>query len=228
KYIAAQTPLYRQHRVEVLQRQGSSWRLQAVTPEGPCSVTAQGIVLAIPAPQVLPLLPPLPEADEMAAAIARVTFEPCFSAMVGYGGPVDDISSLGLQSPTPVLRWVGFEAAKRPMERVILTLQSSMTFAQQALDWPLAEVAACLVKSAETLSQVAALGAPQWQQGHRWRYAFCQQPCPQSCLARPDLALACCGDWCRPHQNVGAVETALRSGEAAATAIAAALSDSRG
>jgi predicted NAD/FAD-dependent oxidoreductase len=45
------------------------------------------------------------------------------------------------------------------------------------------------------------LKQPEWLQVHRWRYAFCRNPLPVSCLAAEGtLPLVCAGDLCGEGQ----------------------------
>ncbi|MGB3612635.1 MAG: FAD-dependent oxidoreductase [Elainellaceae cyanobacterium] len=219
KALAADLTLHRQHRVEGLEPHAGHWRLRLVAADQPQAMRATAVVLAIPAPQILPLLQPL--SDEIKAqlvpAIEAVTFDPSFTVMVGYQAPPEPYPYLGLRSPTPDLDWIGFEAQKRAMPFSGLVLQSSAEFAHRAIDRmsPNA-IADELVASATTLKLIADLGVPQWHQTHRWRYAFCRRPHPQTCLTvQGPLPLACCGDWC----GGGTIEHAMQSGQAAADAI---------
>lgn len=218
KALASDLTLHRQHRLTGLEPDADGWRLVVETPDGMRTFSAAAVVLAIPAPQISPLLQPL-NATSAIAALSAVAFDPCFSVMVGYAAPPVESLPLGLRSPAADLRWVGFEAAKRPLPLSAVVLQSSAEFAKRALDWPLEDVATHLLAAAAALPQVAALGEPQWQQVHRWRYALCRRPYPQAYLPVPPRPLVCCGDWCGGHTP----EAALNSGEAAAKAIAAAI-----
>jgi len=223
KALAVDLALHRQHRVESLDCRADRWCLGVIAAEESKTITATAVVFAIPAPQILPLLPTLADEtlSQLATALTAVTFDPSFTVMVGYQAQSKPSRCLGLRSPTPNLSWVGFEAQKRLMSAPVLVLQSSIELARRAIDtMSLDAIADEMVASAETIEPVAALGAPQWRQIHRWRYGFCRRPHSRPHLAlRQPLPLVCCGDWCGGNT----IEAAMASGHAAAAAIAAML-----
>ena len=66
KHLAHGCDIRRQHRVNALAKTASGWQLIADSPDGPIKFQADAVVLAIPAPQVLPLLQPLGAAEDLA------------------------------------------------------------------------------------------------------------------------------------------------------------------
>ncbi|MGF1512283.1 MAG: NAD(P)/FAD-dependent oxidoreductase [Elainellaceae cyanobacterium] len=229
KALAADLTVYRQHRVERLKPQSGRWSLDLLTANTVRRITAKAIVLAIPAPQAAQLLETI-EADEvlpLLKAAKAVTFNPCFSVMVGYTSAVNASDfPLGLLPPGDRhLRWAGFEGQKRELPHDAVVLQSSLEFARQAIDrLDDGQIAHRLVHAAQAVPRIAKLGQPAWTQTHRWRYAFCHQAYLGSCLStQAPLPLACCGDWCCGVELDPGLEQAQRSGLAAAQAIALAL-----
>ncbi len=223
KALAADLTVYRQHRVEGMERQADRWCLQVMALGQPKTITARAVVLALPAPQVVALLRSQESGlAQLVRAAEAVAFDPCFSVMAGYAAAPSADLPLGLliDETGHDLSWIGFEQRKRPMAHCRVVLQSSAEFAAQAIDrLAPAQIAERLVQASQAIQPVAALGQPEWTQTHRWRYAFCRRPHPEPCLSgQTPLPLVCCGDWC----GGSTLESAARSGLAAAEAIASA------
>jgi renalase len=200
----------------------NSWRLTLESSNE--ELTANALVVAIPAPQALTLLAPLGESLLDTAFIdhlSSVEFQPCISAIAGYS-----LSSQSLPQWKALtfvddadIAWIGLDSSKRPhLQKPHFVVQSSAAFAQLHL-----ESAADLNSAGQYILQRAAqtlelpwLATPEWMQVHRWRYAFVSRPWHQSVLsANTPLPLICCGDWCGGNL----VEDAMLSGLAAAVEI---------
>ncbi|MFN6571384.1 NAD(P)/FAD-dependent oxidoreductase [Dendronalium sp. ChiSLP03b] len=198
----------------------NSWRLTLESSNE--ELTAQALVLAIPAPQALMLLAPLGESllgKEFLDKLSSVKFYPCISAIAGYhvtSQPLPHWKALTFVDDA-VLGWMGLDSSKRPHpQQPVFVLQSSANFAQIHLE------SADLELVGQEMLQHAAqivlpwLEAPEWMQVHRWRYAFPSHPWQEAVLsASTPLPLACCGDWCGGNL----VEGAMLSGLAASAEI---------
>lgn len=186
-------------------------------------LTADALVVAIPAPQAVTLLEPLGNSfldAEFLDNLRSVEFYPCISAIAGYppnSQPLPRWKALTFVNDT-VLAWIGLDSSKRPhAQQPHFVLQSSADFAQLHLE------SADLYPAGQHMLQHAAqnlaspwLENPDWMQVHRWRYAFPKSSWQKAFLkAATPLPLLCCGDWC----GGSLVESAMLSGIAAAVEI---------
>lgn len=199
----------------------NSWRLTLESSNE--EITAQALVVAIPAPQALALLAPLGESllgAEFLEHLGSVEFHPCISAIAGYpptSQPLPQWKALTFVDHAD-LAWIGLDSSKRlHPQQPHFVLQSSPDFAKRHLDTEdLQPVGQYLLERAAQALSLPWLDTPDWMQIHRWRYAFPSRIWHQPVLgARTPLPLVCCGDWCGGNL----VEGAMLSGLAAATEI---------
>lgn len=204
----------------------SRWQLRTAAADaevGAIELTADAVILAIPAPQAVTLLQPLTEVlgAGFMQQLMSVPFFPCLSVMAGYPlarlqnwhDRFAEIKALTI-ADHPALGYVGLESSKRlPSAQAVFVVQSSAAFADRALD------AVDLQPAGTELLQHAAtlladwLAEPDWLQVHRWRYAFAKSPLPQPyLLADTRSPLICTGDWCGGRK----VEAAFDAGWATA------------
>jgi predicted NAD/FAD-dependent oxidoreductase len=234
KFLATGLEIWRNHRVEAITPTSqSAWSLTLRAAEADAAsmltaqmLTAQAIVLAIPAPQAAVLLEPLAHWGLPASfldAVQSVKFDPCFSAIARY--PPERQTDI-LAAPWKAvylpdnhdIAWVGVDSRKRSdASQPIVVVHSTAAFARshlETIDLP-AIGQHLLTQAARSLFPW--LAQPTDLQGHRWRYAFARQPYPDPYLATSvPLPLVCSGDWCGGNQ----LENALQSGLAAALATA--------
>lgn len=236
KFLAADLEIWCDRRVcEVALTQEKTWHLHLDAPRGsedlPLELTAKAIVFAIPAPQALPLLETL-GSSELTAKVRSVAYDPGFAVIAGYSPEKGKILAEPSRIASPegycpwhairflqhdALSWLGWDGSKRsPSSRPIFVLHSSAEFARTHLEsTDLEAVGQQLLDRAASLF-LPEFATPEFLQVHRWRYAFPRQSYPQDCLTvQLPLPLVCCGDWCGNNR----IETALRSGLAAASAI---------
>ncbi|MGP1386181.1 MAG: NAD(P)/FAD-dependent oxidoreductase [Thainema sp.] len=235
KLIAQDLTIHRNRRATAIaptslgQSSSGQWQIQfASSSDAENLACAKAVVLAVPAPQALPLLAPLVKdglSPDVPQHIQSVAFDPCISVMAGYASAqvTEDAQLLrqwqALQlMDHPMLSWISLEQSKaHQSEQPLLLLQSTATFAKRYLDADDLQSA-----GAELLAALAELDRPEWanpdwMQAHRWRYAFTRQPLGKACLAvSVPLPLICCGDWCLGNS----IEDALQSGVTAATQLA--------
>lgn len=232
KALATGLMIHRQERaIALTPAANQSWMLTTErTDDGETRQhAARALVLAIPAPQILPLLAPWRSQTAIATLwqhLATVTYAPCITVMAQYAAPINSPETrlpcpshepwmIEGHSDTPFF-WVGLDSAKRQAAGYNVVLHSSATFAEHWL------AATDLQPAGEALlTQAGKLIAPwlmqptRWQV-HRWRYArveqFYTQGIPQ--LETPSLLVAC-GDWWGDRQ----LDTALEAGWMAAAAL---------
>lgn len=234
KHLAHGCDIRRQHRVSALSKTASGWQLIADSPDGPIKFQADAVVLAVPAPQVLPLLQPLDAGA--ATALASVDYAPCLSLMATYKTlPEVPLLNHGLgwhiTAEHPVLSWLSLDSSKRLSHSAppVMLMQSQARFAAQYLRrldalGP-AQVEPLLNETATQMLTAAAaivpgLDQPQNYRLHRWRYSVVSQPHGDTLFKTQWPSLVCCGDWCTTD-DMANLEAAHRSGMAAAALIKA-------
>ncbi len=249
KAIADALPVYRHQRaIAITPTPSGTWQITTHTSAPPAEGhpphihTARAIVLAIPAPQAIPLLEPwctYPGVMAQVGALAVVRYAPCITVMAEYDAPVAQAADpLPCPPMTPWMVeghgdspffWVGLDSSKRSpsssRDRLRVVLQSSAAFAEPWSEAPDLQPAgeALLVQGARLIA--AWMARPVRWQVHRWRYSLVEQPCPQGltvCATDP-LPWVACGDWGGDR----ALDTALESGWEAAERIHAAFSPER-
>ncbi|MBE9187853.1 FAD-dependent oxidoreductase [Microcoleus sp. LEGE 07076] len=228
KYIAEGLDIWYGRRVKTLARTDSQmWRISLeVTDdnlETPQELFAKAVVVAIPAPQALMFLDSeIGCSRDFLDKLRSVEYDPCMTVMAGYSAEREsDLSNLNPQwksvsfPDNSDLAWVGWDSSKRlDPQQPVFVVHSSASFADRHLEsTDLPTVGQELLdRTSEYL--MPWLNQPEWLQVHRWRYAFCRNPLPVSCLpAEGILPLVCAGDLC----GEGQIEAALRSGLAAAS-----------
>ncbi|MDB9314918.1 FAD-dependent oxidoreductase [Spirulina sp. CS-785/01] len=185
------------------------------------TLTCHALILAFPAPQILPLLIPLTsqysELYALHQQLATVRFNPCITVMAGYPPRLREYIPWPMQTLTQDvhLSQIIHDSQKRPSpHNGVFVFHSTPQFAESYLDTPdLTPVAEALVAHAAKVLGQPEFATPLWSQGHRWRYARTETPLSRPCVSITDpLPLVCCGDWCLG----GGIEDAIHSGKAAA------------
>jgi renalase len=227
KYLAEGLEIWSGRRVQAIAVTDSGlWRLLLEVTDGnldrPQELLAKAVVVAIPAPQALMFLNAeigfLPDFLEK---LRSVEYDPCITVMAGYPtAKYQDLIALKPQWQAVTFRddadlaWVGLDSSKRlESPQPVFVVHSSASFAESYFEaTDLSGVGQHLLdRTSEHL--IPWLKQPEWFQVHRWRYAFCRNPLPVSCLpAEGTLPLVCAGDLC----GEGQIEAALRSGLVAA------------
>ncbi|WP_445250032.1 NAD(P)/FAD-dependent oxidoreductase [Microcoleus sp. OTE_8_concoct_300] len=227
KYLAQDLDIWFGRRVQAISTTDNQmWHLSLeVTDDNleiPQELIAKAVVVAIPAPQALMFLnSEIGLQSDFLDKLRSVEYDPCITVMAGYSATKQqDLSNLNPQWQAVTFRddadlaWVGLDSSKRlESQQPVFVVHSSASFADRHL-----ESADLPTVGQELLDRTSEylipwLKQPEWLQVHRWRYAFCRNPLPVSCLAAEGtLPLVCAGDLC----GEGQIEGALRSGLAAA------------
>lgn len=237
KILGAGLTIHRQHRVIAIAPQGSDqWQVTALAQNLPISFTAQGVVLALPAPQMLPLLEPLSLEPPGIAPLTQVRYAPCLTVMAEYNpaalpgttgttllSPVGTAPWMVVGHPDTPFAWVGLDSSKRqPLPPSLnVVLQSSAAFALDWLEQPTLQAAGVTLLQAAATHLAPWLGTPSRWQIHRWRYALVTQPSSTLVWTAPHALpttapLVACGDW----GGSQGIDSALASGWAAAATLA--------
>ena len=184
---------------------GSQWHLRSAE-HGLLQGAFDAVVLAVPAPQAVPLL--APTAPALADMAASAQMQGCWALMLRFEAPVSFVFDGAFVRHSP-LRWVARDSSKPGRGGTeTWVLQATSAWSQTHMEDAPEEVAAAL------LAAFAALGGPTpaaWT-AHRWRYADAQPALTQGCAWDSNLRLGLCGDWL----HGGGVQGAWLSGQALA------------
>ncbi|MBG6222071.1 MULTISPECIES: FAD-dependent oxidoreductase [unclassified Janthinobacterium] len=209
-WLAADLPLHTGVAISALQREDSAWRLQAQDAQ-PLADRYDAVVLAVPAPQAVPLLRQV--APEQAALAAGTTMAGCWAMMLEYAQPLALGFNAAFINAGP-LRWVARDSTKpgrNGHESWLLHASAEWSEAHMELDGD--SIAAQLLASFISMGGQV----PQRWSVHRWRYASTPQARNDVCVWEAAQRLGMCGDWL----NGGTVEAAWLSGQALAQRIVA-------
>ena len=227
KYLAEGIEIWFGRRVQAISRTDSQmWHLSLEVTDGnlekPQELIAKAVAVAIPAPQALMFLnSQIGLLPDFLDKLRSVEYDPCMAVMAGYAARrQEDLNNLNPLRKSVFfpnnsdLAWIGLDSSKRIESlQPVFVVHSSAVFAQRYLETADLEPAGRELLDRASDCFIPWLKEPEWLQVHRWRYAFCRNPLPVSCLAAGgDLPLVCAGDLCGRNQ----IEGALRSGLAAA------------
>ncbi len=186
--------------------------------------TFDGLLLAMPAPQVLALLDhplsQLPHAFAHRAALDAVRMQPCWAAMLAFPQASQaQLTNFGphwnaAQSTHHRISWLVRETSKPgrgPTER--WTVHANSQWSAEHLEDDPARV---LTKLEHAFAELTGIRIrPYWSQAHRWRYALTTQALGQAFTWDASMKLGTCGDWHLGHR----VEDAFVSGLELALAV---------
>ena len=210
RLLAAGLPLSAQTTISGLAREDAGWRLVSVE-HGLLGQCFEHLVLAVPAPQAVPLLGAV--APALAAIAAGARMRACWALMLRYAEPLALPFDAAFVNSGP-LRWVARDSSK-PGRHAPDTwlLHASAAWSEARLEQAPEGVAAALLEA------FAAFGAraPDSWTAHRWRYADTEPAIDRGHVLDAALGIGLCGDWL----NGGKVEGAWLSGRALAEAILA-------
>ena len=205
RYLASTLSVQAQSNIQQIRRQAQGWQLSSAE-HGWLETNFSAILLAVPGPQVAPLLKQL-EPGLVALADSAV-MRGSWALMLRFAEPVDLAFDAAFVNQGP-LRWIARNSSKpgRSGEETWL-LHARPEWSEAYLEDDPERVAEAL------LYAFAQLGgpAPQAWTAHRWRYADTEPPLEEACAWRPEVGLGLCGDWL----NGGKVEGAWLSGRALA------------
>ena len=191
-----------------LRRERDGWRVNSAD-RGWLAETFGAVLLALPAPQVVPLIrQAAPDLAELAGAVRMLG---CWALMPRYDTQVDLPFDAAFVNHGP-LRWLARDSSKAGRSgQETWVLHANTGWSEAHLDEEPGTVAAVLLEA------FAALGAPApkaWS-AHRWRYADTARPLDEGCAWDARIGLGLCGDWI----GGGKVEGAWLSGRALAHAV---------
>lgn len=204
QHQAGSVTLHLNSQITAIQRQAGHWSLSLATPDSPQhSCSWQAMVLALPAPQVCPLLP---AGSQALALAASVSMAPCWSVIVIPAEPLELPSPMPVSQHSPLARVVCDTYKVGRAGRQTWLLQATTDWSQTRLHSKPQEIAALLLQA------FAALGGPAPDRvqavAHRWLYALTPGLHTDGYWLDSTDALGLCGDWLLQ----GTVESAWLSG----------------
>jgi predicted NAD/FAD-dependent oxidoreductase len=194
-------------RVEQLERSGDLWRL--TDDEGRDLGNYEHVIIAVPAPQAVPLLGSVPTLQVEAS---RVSMAPCWAAMFAFEKPVASSFDGAFVEDAP-LSWIARDTSKpgRP-DGARWVAHATPDWTTEHWDLDRGAVAQMLAVELERI--LGPLPARTFERAHRWGYALASAPAPGK-LHDATAAISVVGDW----TVGGRIEGALLSGLAAADMI---------
>ncbi len=194
-------------------------RLWTLTGAGGERYTADALIVAVPAPQVQPLLGAL--SAQLAAALGAVAFAPCWAVLASAADPTLDAGFDAAFIDDGPLSWASRLGAKPGRAPAGWLLHGSPEFSRAALDAAPEDI--CTALSRDFTARFGIALTPH-AVAHRWRFARAVRPAGREpCLSEHDAALVLCGDWCTGER----IEDAYLSGVAASEAVLARLEHPR-
>ncbi len=177
------------------------WQLETQE-HGRMEKSFDALILAVPAPQAVPLLKPV--AGELAGLASQANMRASWAMMLRYASPLALPFEAAFINHGP-LRWVARDSSKpgRPGGETWL-IHATAAWSETHIEATPETVATHL------LAAFTELGAPlpdSWT-AHRWRYADADPAFIHAPLWHEELQLGVCGDWL----NGGKVEGAWLSG----------------
>ena len=163
-------------RVASLKREATTWDLydQDRTWLGAYDL----VVIAVPAPQAVPLLAAAPP---LAEVVEGARMAPCWAAMLRFDGPLG-LPYDAAQTSRGGLEWLARDASKpgRNGEHSTWVLHATPGWSQEHLESDPEEIAGLL--GGEFLRVTGSAARLVWSQAHRWRYARVISSIGRDCL----------------------------------------------
>lgn len=208
RWLADSLTLRTQTTVQALRRDGALWQLCSAE-KGWLAEAFDAVVLAVPAPQAIPLLQPVQM--DLAGIAASVRMRGSWALMLHYEAPLNLGFNAAFVNHGP-LRWIAQDSHKPGRDgQHCWLLHASAEWSDAHIEDSADTVAS------ELLAAFAELGGimPDAWSAHRWRYADSEQALQLGAVWQAADGLGLCGDWL----NGGKVEGAWLSGQSLAEQI---------
>ncbi|HEX5056612.1 MAG TPA: FAD-dependent oxidoreductase [Gammaproteobacteria bacterium] len=177
---------------------GERWELSGVSGEQFGDFDA--VVIAVPAPQALPLLQGAPR---LAKAVQSVQMMPCWSVMLAFEQPLN----LGFDAAflvMPKLTWAARDSSKPDrQDGEVWVLHGSPEWSNAHPEIEPIDVVMQFLQDFE-LATRRKLPMPAYVDARFWPVALTVNPLPEGHSYDPELKLGLCGDWCRMSRVEGA------------------------
>lgn len=209
RFLADALPVTLQCTVDSIGKTAAGWQIDS-RELGRVAEAFDALILAVPAPQAVPLVSSVVPA--LAPLASRVVMRGCWTLMARYEAPLTLPFDAAFVNRGP-LRWVAREPSKpgRPARETWL-LHASAAWSEAHIEADPAWVATSLAEA------FVELGAPPPAAStvHRWRYADTESALNLGYGWNAEHQIGLCGDWL----NGGKVEGAWLSGIRLADALA--------
>lgn len=198
-----------EHTVSGLRRDAAGWTLS--TAEGAEAGGFDRVVLALPSPQIVPLLA---ASGFTLPGIESAVYAPCIALLLAFERPLPGIATEAKYDAGPIA-WIARNATKpgRDGARETVVVHASADWSRAHLDFEPDASKPILLAAFRDATGFA--DAPTYAAVHRWRYALVETPAGARAFFDSELGLGACGDWCIG----GRVEAAFDSGLALADMI---------
>lgn len=210
RHLAEGLNLRLQGTVNALYCYDHGWEL-ATAEHGLLPEAFDGVLLALPAPQAVPLLQPV--APDLAAIAGAARMQACWALMARFDAPLALDFDAAFINHGP-LRWIARDTSKPGRAGMeTWTLHASPAWSEAHLEETPERVASALIAAFRALGGES----PVLWSAHRWRYAITASAVAEGCAWRAGDGIGLCGDWL----NGGRVEGAWLSGQALAHGVLA-------
>lgn len=190
-----------QYQVEVCRAERAAKRWELFGRDGEPLGDYDALVIAVPAPQALPLLQ---AAHGLAKAVQSVQMMPCWSVMLAFEQPLN----LGFDAAflvMPKLTWAARDSSKPDRkDGEVWVLHGAPEWSGAHRELEPVEVVMQFLQDFE-LATRRKLPMPVHADARFWPVALTVNPLPEgSPCYDPELRLGVCGDWCRMPRVEGA------------------------
>ena len=178
--------------------------------------TCDRVIVALPAPQALPLVAHIPALE---AKVSQVAMTANWTVLAAFEEPVAARFDAAFVSGSP-LGWIARNTSKpkRDWKVDAWVLQATTGWSEAHVDDRPDDVGAFLMEAFEDLVR-AGLPRAFHATVHRWRYATADPPLAAGAIHDRESRVTLCGDWCKGSR----IEDAFLSGIAAAGYVEAGL-----
>ena len=203
QYLAQGLNIHWQTSIQQLERRQDGWHLRQGESNW-IADTFDSVLMAIPAPQIRPLL--RETAPHLATMASKARMQACWAVMLRYSTPQHLSFDAAFVNQGP-LRWVARDNSKpgRESNREIWVLHANIEWSETHLNHSPDDIAQQLQSAFTALGGQASSDYTV----HRWRFADIESPLSLGCIWNSELSLGLCGDWL----NHGKVEGAWLSGK---------------
>lgn len=197
----------------------SAGRWSVSDAEGPVEALGNGAyeaaILAVPAPQALPLAA---SAGVALPGLERAVYAPCWALMLGFASAAA-LAGDRHKPDDDMIGWIARNSAKpgRDAWAETIVAHAGPAWSRTHLEWAPEAAQDALLARFRRLTGVQ--DAPAYASAHRWRFALVEQALGEPCLWDEASRLGACGDWALGPR----VEAAFDSGQAMAARALAAL-----
>jgi predicted NAD/FAD-dependent oxidoreductase len=177
----------------------------------PANRSFDAVILAVPAPQALPLATTAGIALEQ---LREVRMAPCWALLIGAAQRIS-IPGGAMRPDDPVIAWIADNTSKpgRTASGSSVVVHATPEWSRNNLQLEPEAAAAALLEQARRLVPIDP--NPTYLAAHRWRFALVEKAVGEPCLWNATARLGACGDWCMGPR----VEAAFDSGEAMARVV---------